>query len=323
MDTSGELIERCARHRAEDLGAMSDEAYAELVAAVRANPQKYVERADDQAFSIICKAIDTYDKARLDDDLLEDVQYAEARMRRFAAIQEACARALEIDPSCTDARLLQVLATDDAPSPLFENLLRLLNEIKGHKSIELPASGDAWNDAFARPLLRVRAATARMALATTHARMAAGLCQLALDDAPSDDLGCRFTLALALSRLENEAGLDELDARFERRGNAWMHLARAILMFKLDRIPAARRALRGYASLCEGGAYALARPVYIERYLPDRPRFKPGSFEEAVLATHEADPIVMDTPDFVGWAITDGGISDSARDFAERRGLEW
>lgn len=323
MDTTGELTERCARHRAEQLGSMSNEAYGELVLAVRANPHKYVDRADDEAFFVLAQAIDAYAHSGEHDDFLDDAQYATARAERFAALQQAAAQALSLDPACTDARLVAILASDLAPSPLLEKLLELNHELEERRPVVVPASGDAWDDAFARPSLRVRAAAARFCLATTHARMAAILCNKSLEEAPSDALGLRYTLALAQARLEDEDGLDELDARFERCGNAWMHLARTLLMFKLDRMPAARRALRGYASLCEGGAYALARPVYVERYIPDRPAFKQGSFEEAILANHEADPIVMDTPDFVGWALTNDSFAEAGRSWAERYGFEW
>ena len=140
---------------------------------------------------------------------------------------------------------------------------------------------------------------------------------------PTDELGARHTWAIALARLEDEAAFDELDARFGRQGNAWTHLTRALLLFKLDRMPAARRALRGFASLCRGGAYALLRPTFVEPYLPDRPDAEPGSYAEAMMAVHECDPAIMDTPDFLGWASAQNGFAEQAQRFARENDLDW
>ncbi|MBD9242503.1 MAG: hypothetical protein EGQ45_00305, partial [Clostridiales bacterium] len=108
---------------------------------------------------------------------------------------------------------------------------------------------------------------------------------------------CHYVRKTNMYIMRAEAFIDELDARFGRQGNAWTHLTRALLLFKLDRTPAARRALRGFASLCRGGAYALLRPTFVEPYLPDRPDAEPGSYAEAMMAVHECDPAIMDTPD--------------------------
>ncbi len=190
-------------------------------------------------------------------------------------------------------------------------------------SAEAPCPGDAWDDVFSRPQLRLLAAIARARLETARFKPAIEACErlVALDSL--DRLGARYTWAIALARLEDEKGLDALDARFGRAGNAWIHLARTLLMYKLDRMPAARRALRGYASLCQGGAYALLRPTFIETYLPDRPLFKAGSFEEAALAVHECDAVIMDTPDFIGWATAQDGFSQQAEKFARDHDLDW
>jgi len=322
MDAQAELIERCARHRDERLGGLSPEAYAELVAAVRENPASFVDSASDEAFAVVARVLEGVRSASRDDEFLTDDEYERVRSERLAKLNAAAREALAIDPDCVDAQLIAALAADEAPSPTLERLLELERAADAVQLVP-PSSGDAWDSVFGRPRLRVKAAAARLCLSTTHAGMARDRCLELLDVAPTDVLGARFTLALAYARLEDEPGLDALDARFARRGNAWMHLARVLLMFKLDRIPAARRALRGYVGLCEGGAYALARPTYVERYIPDRPPFTPGSFEEAVLANHEADPVVVDTPDFVGWALDQPGFADACGAWANSNGLEW
>ena len=63
--------------------------------------------------------------------------------------------------------------------------------------------------------------------------------------------------------------------------------------------------------------------MFVDTYLPDRPSFQPNSFEEAVLAVHEADPIISDIPDFAGWACDQQGFLASAQDYCARNGLDW
>ena len=141
--------------------------------------------------------------------------------------------------------------------------------------------------------------------------------------APTDELGCRHTEAIALARLEDEEGFDQLDARFGRHDNAWTSLSRCVLMYKLGRMSAARRALAGFDRLCQGGSYALMRPVFVEVYLPDRPPVAVNSLEEATLAVHEMEPTIADVPDFINGAAAQPGISASAVAFAQRNDLDW
>ena len=137
-----------------------------------------------------------------------------------------------------------------------------------------------------------------------------------------DPLGARYTLALAYARLEDEPGFQELDRAWGHRDSAWSALARTLLLFKLDRMPAARRALTGYVSVYESGAFGLASPTLVEPYLPDRPSFEPGSLDEVVFAVHEAEPIIVDTPDFMNWCNSQPGFRESAEAFARRMGYD-
>ena len=122
---------------------------------------------------------------------------------------------------------------------------------------------------------------------------------------------------------EDEPGFEALDARFGRRGDSWQQLGRVLLFYKLGRMPAARRALMGFSSLCEGGPYALLRPVMVDTYLFDRPAAEPYSFAEVTLAVHEADPVICDVPDFCAWASAQGDFERNAQAFAERNGFGW
>lgn len=319
MNAWDELVERCARRRREEIGPLSDDAYAELRLAVSADPASFVEAASERALLVLARALDAYRESCKNDDLLDDDAFEQERDRRLAALRTASERARALDPESLDARLIALLAQDLGPDPLLEGLVELEREIGPGEPVE----GDAWDDVFYRPRLRLRAAVARTCLDGARYRMAQSAATSLLDAAPSDKLGARRTLALALARLEDADGFDALDARLNRHGDAWSHLARVILLFKLDSMSAARRALRGYDRLCEGGAYALLRPVLVEPYLPDRPEAEPGSFEEAVLAVREAEPIIADTPDFISWCREFDWFTGSAERFARGRDLDW
>ncbi len=319
MNAWDELVERCARRRREEIGPLSDDAYAELRLAVSANPTAFVDNASESALLILARALDAYHESCRNDDLLDDDAFEVERDRRLSALRAASEQACATDPESVDARLLALLAQDLGPDPLLAGLIELERDIGPGEPVE----GDAWDDVFCRPRLRLRAAVARACLDGARYRMAQSAATSLLDAAPSDALGARRTLALAFARLEDADGFDALDARLNRHGDAWSHLARVILLFKLDSMSAARRALRGYDQLCEGGAYALLRPVLVEPYLPDRPETEPGSFDESVLAVREAEPIIADTPDLVSWCREFDWFTDSAERFARGRDLDW
>lgn len=324
MDCRQELVLRCARKRAAKLGDLSPQAFEELLAAVGGDVDRYVDDDEERAFQLACRAIDRYDSEGDDDDLLDDDEYLRVRRQRLDRVASGADAALALDPHCATARLLQVLAADKDPDATLDLLLELDEEVVAKRGpLAMPASGDAWEDVFERDRLRIEAAAARACLETARYRMAATLSENLMQASPSDLLGARCTCSLAYARLEDEKSFDDLDARYGRRGNAWIHLGRVLLMYKLDRMQSARRALMGYTLLCVGGAYVLARPAFVDTYIPDRPMAKPGSFEEATLAVHEADPIIVDTPDFIPWVMSQRDFLNEAKSFADREGFDW
>ncbi len=324
MKAREELVHRLALKRRRKLGSMSDEAFNELELAVRQDPYNFIDDDEEQAFALVARALETYYDARRDDGLLDDTEFAAQRMERNDALSDACRQALALDRTCIDARLLTTLVIDGSQDLRFEMLYDDYAEFVQKKgSITIPATGDAWSDVFMRPRLRLQAALARTCINTSRFRLATEYCVDMLTKAPLDALGARLTCALAMARLEDEEGFNWLDAREGRRGNAWFHLSRVLLMYKLGRAPAARRALRGFDQFCVGGAYLLLQPLFVDTYLPDRPPYEPNTFEESMLCLHEADPIITDAPDFAAWARKQTGFLDSAHDFCIRNGFEW
>lgn len=324
MNGHEEQITRLALKRRRKLGSLSDEAFAELELAVREDPSNFVDDDEEQAFSQIVAALDRYHDSCRDDDLLDDEQYAIASAKRYARLESDARKALSIDPDCVDAMLIASIAQETQPDAFLDQLVdyeKMVNEEFG--SIPRSATGDTWTDVFMHPRLRLSNSIAYAFFTTARYRMAIERCCDLLAISPLDALGSRFVCALAMARLEDERGLDWLDARDKRRGNAWMHLSRVLLMYKLGRMPAARRALRGFDSLCPGGAYALLQPMFVDKYLPDRPTFTPQTFTETLLSVHEASFVINDVPDFPHWASNLSWFWESAHDFCHKNGFEW
>ena len=324
MDAREEMIFRLALKRRRKLGTLSDEGFTELELAVRADPTRFVDDQEEEAFMLVAKALSELDASRATDELLDDEQFEQSRARRMERLAKGASDALSCDPKCADARLLLLLSSTTDLELLLDGLIDLEQTLEDDCGPLLPgATGDAWADVFLRPRLRVMAQVAQNLLYTARYRMCCDACQRLLECAPLDVLGARLSYALALARLEDEEGFNWLDAHEGRHGNAWFHLGRLILMYKLGRTSAIRRALSGYDRLCTGGAYALLQPHFVDTYLPDRPAFEPGSFEEAMLAVHEADAIVCDIPDFRLFCRDQPAFLESARTFCNQNGLDW
>lgn len=320
MNFQEELILRCASRRRQKLGQLSDAAYEELLLAVRQNPEAYIDDDAERAFALLAQAMRKFNESARDDDLLDDDQYMAARNKRFDSLRGACQAALSLDADCLDAQLLLTLATVGRPDKLLDALCEL-----EEKCADGPAFAQLdWGNPWDRARLRLRAAISRTCADCACWKMALETANsvLGVTESAGDPLGARNTAALAYARLEDEEGLNALEARFTQ-GNAWTSLARCLLLYKLERTPAARRSLRGFAQLNQGAAYAMMRPVFVEVYLPDRPDYAPGSFEEAMAAVHEAEVIIADTPDFVAWCQAQTWFEADARAYAEKHDLDW
>ena len=324
MNLREELVERLARRRNAELGGLSPAAYAELVLAVREDPHAYMTHPSDEAFEAIVGAVGQVLASRNDDEWRDDDEFLKERTARMARLANVCARTVDAHPESLHARLVHVLACDLEPDDQLDALLALERDVEVERgALVAPESGDAWHDVFLHGRLRLLACIARTCLDGARYRMAARYGEMLLAASPEDVLGARHTIALCHARLEDEESFEALDARFGRRGDSWQQLGRVLLFYKLGRMAAARRALRGFASLCEGGPYALLRPVMVDTYLPDRPDAEPYSFAEVTIAVHEADPIICDVPDFCSWAAAQDGFEQQAMAYAERNGFGW
>lgn len=322
MNYTAELLDRLSMRRREELGTMSDQAFEELRLAVKQNPDAFVSNAKDAAFKHLGDALLADDASREDEEFMDDAAYEQAHQKRLTRLRAICHEALEIDAECLDAKLVLALTCSQEASTVLGALDELSQDCASHNITKhTPTTADEY--AYRQAYLRLLAALVRSQLECASYSRCRANCETLLKLDPADSQGARYSLAIALARLEDEPAFNALDTRFARQGNAWSHIARTLLMFKFNRLSAARRALFGYAKLCRGGAYALLRPVFVETYLPDRPFFETGSFEEAVLAVHECDPVIMDTPDFLAWAMAQDGFSAQAEQFAKDNDLDW
>lgn len=302
---------------------------AELSRRAMRSPDSLVSDDEDRAFLALDRAVQRA-RQEIDDEL--DALYYESESgtpskrppSRMPKTQALLARCLQLDAHCYDAHTLDVLIRCETSDEALAQLDALEPEAREWCAqradlLDGPVA-DPWDAVFLRPWLRMRSRAVDLLVQMACYREAQQRCEDMLSFAPTDGQGVRHTLALLYARLEDEEGLNRLDARFGHEGSCWMHLARCLLLYKLGRMDAARRALVGLAELCPGAAFYLAYPTYVPPYLPDRPLFTPGSEQESLFATYEADFLVVDTPEFVTWAQSVKRFADIAQAFGRTHG---
>ena len=331
MNLTEELVQRCALKRRAAIGSMSDAAYEELLLAVQSDLKSYASETDELPMYHLAQAVKRYQDSQFNDDSYTDEEFVQARITRLQTFLHALENIREKYGENTDLLRMNALVHASDPESLLQALLAIQNqaekEAKRTPNLEDSKTPetvlrDMWTDIFARPRLRLQAAIGRAYVDTARFKLAATTCEQLLEESPSDAVGARFTLTLTYARLEDEAALNRLDDRFNHHSNAWIELARAILLFKLSRISSARRALKSYQMNTEGGAFALLHPTFVDIYIPDRPEVKTGSFNEALLAIHEAEPIIVDVPDFVEWAGNIPEFAAASDAYAEANGFD-
>lgn len=324
MNAREEMLFRLALKRRRKLENLSDEGFRELELAVREDPKRFVDDPEEEAFARVVALLVDYDTQRESIHLIEsEEEFQKACQRHDVKVAEAAEKIQEVDEGCIDARLIQITCG----SVNVDNRLSRLLELEGALEDEMGPitagpTGDAYSDVFVRPRLRVLFAITQAAMLTGRFRMAVRYCEELLEKSPLDAMGARLTMALALARLEDEDGFNVLASR-DAHGNAWLNLGRVILAYKLGRLSATRRALMGFDRLCTGGAYAFLQPHYMGTYLLDRPVYTPGTFEETTMAVHEAEAILLDTPELCNFASKQEEFLASAREFCKRNGLDW
>ncbi len=332
MLVSSELTSRLLKKAVHADPALETDAarLSELSRRALRSPDTLVADNEDRAFLALDRAVQRA-RQEIDDELDaiyyeggEDVASAQRPATRMLKTQALLARCIALDEHCYDARTLDVLVRCETSDEALRDLDALEPEARAWCSeradlYDGPVA-DPWDAVFLRPWLRIKARAVDLLVQSSCYREAARRCEEMLAFAPTDGQGVRHTLALICARLEDEDRLARLDNAYGHEGSCWMHIARAVLFYKLGRMDAARRALIGLADLCPGAAYYLAYPSYVPPYLPDRPLYAPGTDQESLLATYEADFLVVDTPDFIPWAQSITRFADAARAFGKSHG---
>lgn len=249
----------------------------------------------DRAFHLVALATELVDY-RLP-FVADDAQAARLERRARALLDEA----LSLDAACHDAaRMRHAL---DAPSPEERSafLTSGLEEVRAscegaanRARSELTGERASLAGLLAmRPLWRWLSAMAETALICGRNREAARVATELLDADPTDLSDARFTLAYALAKLEDGAGLERLAERYRTMpsmppaDDAWMLLARVTLAYRCFDLGAARSGLVALLRAYPGGAPVLVRQTEVADGLFARVRVAPNSEDELVIAVSE------------------------------------
>lgn len=277
---------------------------------------------------------------------LSDEEYERKRTQLFGETRLAVFKLGEADQLNVDAHLLDIMLAEVPLDNCIADLISLENHVRSYLNGSVPAFDSEaphfWDEgalyradenAAARTAsepevvgwLHTVEALAQLCLASARYKAAAQYARQVMraEGYPNNALG---TLLLALARLEDEDGF------FEAAGtpvaadgtpvetSPWYLLGRTLLLFKLGRRKNATRALRAFATQCDGGAFFLLNPTYLVPYLPVRPPVH-EAWKLSHQAVWEADGIVVDTPDFAPWATSVSGVEAASEEFARRHGF--
>lgn len=308
---------------------------------IAAEPERYAANVHAQALLSYSRVHGELADGLLRMEGLPDDEFERGRGELFSQAREQLANIIAKDATCLDARLVSIQLAEVPLDACLSGILKLEREaremiISTHPGFDPDVDGlwapEALTDgANASELtasdpdligwLHILEALAQGSIFTARYQSAANYARTVMraKGFPNYAVG---TLLLALARLEDE------DAFFQAVQEAgpdveelpWFGLGRTLLLYKLGQTRNARRALRDFATRCDGGAFFLLNPTYHDPYLPVRPPAR-ETWDLAHQAAWEADGIIADTPDFTLWAEGVDGVRAAADDFARRYGF--
>lgn len=168
-----------------------------------------------------------------------------------------------------------------------------------------------------RPYQRWLASIADNELICGRNRASIAACEKLLEIDPTDMSDVRFTLALALAKLEDEAGLDELARRYHvlcpSRGanDAWLLIARLALAHQQLKPALARTHLAEILHCYPTGAVALLRQNELPEGEFARLNVAPYSEDELVVALSEATVLLQEGNDRSGRGVLGSWIYEN------------
>jgi len=224
--------------------------------------------------------------------------------RAHAMLDEA----LDLDPNCHDARRMKAAATcagfeayyqflEDGKDDVARQCLEARDEALGVSDDE---RGELAANIALRPYVRWLATLAARSLICGRYRHTLEVVRKALEIDPGDGADVRFTAALALAKLEDEAGLDAL-ARSRRpasrRGpaeDAWMQLARIALAYKRHRMDEAEQHLATLIKTYPQAKLTLMRQDELPEGVFCRLAVAPFGEDELILAVSEGTVLLQE-----------------------------
>ena len=257
---------------------------------IAAEPERYAANVHAQALLSYSRVHGELTDGLLRMEGLPDDEFEHGRGELFSQAREQLANIIAEDPTCLDARLVSIqLAGVPRRLPLRHAQARARGTRDHHLDASRFRSGRrrSWapealvDGASASELtasdpdligwLHILEALAQESIFTARYRSAANYARTVMraKGFPNYAAG---TLLLALARLEDE------DAFFQAVQEAgpnvedlpWFGLGRTLLLYKLGQTRNARRALRDFATRCDGGAFFCSNPTYHDPYLPVR-----------------------------------------------------
>ena len=309
------------------------------------NPAKYATGAHAQALIAYGRAHERMMRELDRMEELSDEEFERRREQLFNETRGVLHRIGTEDALCIDARLVDILLADVPIDACLNDLMKLerfcaehLHGVEGFDEqaphywredaleggIEgLDAAERTRTDPVMVGWLHTLEAISQLSLASARYRAAADYARRVMRARGYDNRAVG-TVLLSLARLEDEEGffacVHDADPAERIEDSPWYLLGRTLLLYKLGRRRNARRALRDFSARCEGGAFFLLNPTYLTPYLPVRPEPR-DPWDLSHQAVWEADGIIVDTPDFVGWASSIEGIEDDSEQFAKRYGF--
>ena len=261
----------------------------------------------DRAFHLVTLATELIDYQL---PFAGDAQAEQLIARGRALLDEA----ISLDPRCWDALRMRCSATSVSIDERYQYLASRADEVRDSCEEGRERACEALGNERAtlaatismRPYWRWLASMAEEALicGRNHDAIAAAEQLLASD--PRDLSDVRFTLAYALAKLEDEAGLEELWRRYDTisplrsADDAWILLARCALAFKRCDLVAARRELSHLLEAYRGCGFVLIR----QAELPDgefaRLRVPPYGEDELIVAVSEGIVLLQEGNDRSG-----------------------
>ena len=255
MNYYNEVLDRIAeRIRIED--DLSDAAYKEMLEHLADDPRQYVRNNEDASYLCLAEGIELYrqylsmmaGEASLDNDQfnisIENVESAEALLK------QACAMSLAINPNNIDAQYLELMHRNDGLGT--ENLVRVKELVEKYRD-----KLDPIPSVFTRPFQRLHAAYINALMQNAAYMLVIEEGDKALQYDISDPFDVRHCLSLSLARLEDMPAFEELEETFDRKANCWSYLARIILLYRINNLTAAKRAITGYTKIVPGAAHLL------------------------------------------------------------------